>query len=123
MNIEDKIYFSKTLNQHFRFCRGGIIFEDKVVYTNEELELIKTSTVDPVLIHATKLFFDAAIISPEDLKELTVNYEDTPSDFKKAVDFASKLMKDGAKGSSAIFEAARKFNIAPQSIGRELGKR
>jgi len=121
--LKNKVYLSKELNQHFRFTKDGIIFEDKVSYTNEEIELIKKSDLNIETIHTAKLKFDATILSEDELDKLTIEYNKGPSNFQQAVDQASKLIKEGMKGNEAVHRASNNYNVSSSAIGQELGKR
>lgn len=121
--MKNKVYFSKELNQHFRFTKDGVIFEDKVIYTNAEIEAIKGSDLSIKIIHDAKLKFGGEIISEDDLEKLTKKYNNEPSNFIKAADYASKLMKEGLQGRNAIYKASNDFNVSASAIGQELGKR
>ena len=121
--MQNKVYFSKELNQHFRFTAEGIIFEDKVYYTNAEMKCIKTSDIDITIIHDAKLKFGGEMINEADLQKLTQKYNNEPSNFEKAVDHAVRLIKSGLLGRNAIYKASNDFNVSASAIGQELGKR
>ena len=123
MSIENKIYYSKELDQHYRHTAAGVLFEDKIFYSNEEIELIAKSNIDIKTIHKTKFYFCGTVISPEQLEQLTETYEKEGSPIDRAIKLASELMKAGMKGWQATHRAGEECGVSPKAIGAELGKR
>jgi hypothetical protein len=59
-------YFSKTLNMKYAFNTktGGVVTEDKVEYTPEEIDALKGKQITPI-IHELKKIFNGKVVNGE----------------------------------------------------------